>query len=71
MRVEESRSRCGYHDWATTCRVGEVWSNFRDQIIRNRNPIEHGGDEGGGATESLAHNDAVSDKNVVAVISHD
>jgi len=70
MRVEESGSRSGYHNRATTRRIGKVRANLGDQIVGDGYPVKHGGDEGGGPTKSVGQNDAVSDQHVVAVVPH-
>lgn len=71
MRVEQSGSRIRHHDRVAIGVVGEVMADFGNQTVSEGEAVENGGDEGGGAAESLGHDDVVSDEDVVAVVASD
>lgn len=69
--MEESRLAIGYHDRAASRRVLEIATHFRHRIEGNREAVEHGGDEGDGASKGLGHDGTVPEEDVVAVIAGD
>lgn len=59
----------GRQRWGVRHGVGEIGADLGDVVGGDGEAVEDGGDEGGGAAEGLSHDDAVSYKNVVAVVS--
>lgn len=69
--MEESCLRSGDHERKVGCFVGEIWAHFRDEMEREREGIENGGNEGGGAAEGFSDYVVIVEEDVVGVISDD
>lgn len=69
--MEESCLRSGDHERKVGCFVGEIWAHFRDEMEREREGIENGGNERGGAAEGFSDYVVVVEEDVVGVISDD
>lgn len=51
--------------------MGEIWAHFRDEMEREREGIENGGNERGGAAEGFSDYVVIVEEDVVGVISDD
>lgn len=69
--MEEGGLRSGDHERKVGCFVGEIRAHFGDKMEREREGVEDGGNEGGGAAEGFGDYVVVVEEDVVGVISDD